>query len=252
MNRMRTIGMALVAVLALSAAAAVVATAVEGPFWKVEGSRLLAGETRLLLPSATANFIFSSNIGILITCAGLRLPVANEMQIIGSSGANGGRSLERLEFTGCTVTGNGTGCDVESGLFVTNLLVTLLGYSTATRSGLVLVLFAPDSGTEITTLRFTGLGVGECKASSALWSGNLTGLARVNGQLLEVGKEPAETLHGEVNFSGNTKTIWIENGGTLDEIKSKFEWGGNAMKLTGTALLLIDLSSPVVWGVFTA
>ena len=174
MNRVRALGLVLVAAFALSAAAASVTSAatLEGPFYKVTGSRLLAGETRLLLASVKPGTTFELiSAGIEIKCKALSLPVANEMQLIGSTGANAGKSLEVLHFTECTVEKNGEHCDVENQLILTNLIASLLGYSNSDRTGLVLVLFVPDAGVkDFTTLRFAALPGGECKISALLAS----------------------------------------------------------------------------------
>jgi hypothetical protein len=252
MTRIKLVGLALMAVFAFSAVAATAASAVEGPFYKVGGSRLLAGETRLLSASAKENFSLTG-AGVTITCTGLNLPVVNEMQIIGSTGANAGKSLEALNFTGCTTTTNGTKCDVENESVQTNLVSNLLGYSTATKTGPIFVLFAPDVAKDFATIRFKALTGGECKVPSLLVEGNVIGLARVNGANVVVGSEPAETLHGEVSFAGINKTIWMETEGTLMSLKSHMEVGGLGAKFTGIALLLVNSATgPVNWGVFTA
>ncbi|HWJ20249.1 MAG TPA: hypothetical protein VNR65_16150 [Geobacterales bacterium] len=250
----KTIGLTLVTMVALSAAAVAVANAVEGPFYKVGGSRLLENETRLLLASAKPGTPFVlTGTGLTVTCTSLSLPVANEMQLIGSTGANAGKSLEALHFTGCTVASNGAGCDVENGLILTNLVSNLLGYSTPTKTGPILVLFVPDQAKDFVTIHFKALSGGECKVPSALVEGSVIGLARVNGANVVVGSEPAETLHGEVSFAGLNKTIWMESNGTLMSVKSGFNVGGLGAKFTGIALLLVDSAAgPVNWGVFTA
>jgi len=134
-------GLAL-AVLIVSSAATAAAT--EGPFWKVSGARLAAGETRLLLASAKEKFLIESKgVGITFACQGLKFPVGSAMQIVGQVPRNSGTGDEVIEFTTCTVTGNGSPCEVENGRITTILLLSLLGYGSASRTGQVLVLFEP-------------------------------------------------------------------------------------------------------------
>jgi hypothetical protein len=198
------------------------------------------------------SFQLSNNLGFKIKCTALSLPVGNEMKIIGSSGKNGGRSLEALEFSGCTQEGNGGKlCKVTSGKITTTLVLNLLGYSNTARTGPILVLFAPDNGTDFVTVGFTEEGE-ECKAKTALVEGNVVGRARANGTDVVVGTDELEAKHGEVNFDNVAHTILIENGGVLTQVNSKLQFAGNAAKLEGTALLLIDSGGAANWGVFTA
>jgi hypothetical protein len=254
MSRIKLMGLALVAVFAFSAVAATVASAVEGPFWKVAGVRLVAGETRLLLATAAANFVLTANTSQTITCKTISLPVGSEMQIIGSPAKTGGRSLEALEFTGCTVANNGEKCLVSNGGVVkTTLVLNLLGYSTGTRTGPILVLFAPDVGKDFVTVSFTPETGGKCTLPSALVEGNVVGLERVGGVNVEVGAHETETLHGEVAFAALNKTIWLEIAGSLVSVKSAMSAFGTGAKFQGIALLLVDSEGgSVQWGVFTA
>jgi Flp pilus assembly protein TadG len=137
MSRIRIIGLALVAVFAMSAVAASAASAAtEGPFYKVAGKRLAATETKPLKAKASKNFVLTAS-GVVITCTKLKLSSASK--IIGSTGKNPGTSEETLEFEGCTVTGNGEGCEVENGKITTNVVTNTLGYATKERTGKILV-----------------------------------------------------------------------------------------------------------------
>jgi hypothetical protein len=251
MNRIRIIGLALMAVFAFSAVSTSIASAELGPFYKVEGKTLKAGETRLLLASAKESFKLEvATLGQTITCTSIALEGGQD-QI---EGGLVGKSKEVIVFTGCTQTGNGTGCSVEGGKVTTVPVLNLLGYSNSNRTGLVLVLFEPEKGKVFTTVKYTGT----CTLSSASVSGAVGALAQVGGNPVEVGTG-TETLHGEVVFHKLAKTIWVEQaGGSLVETKAKLEFGsGAAATLAGTALLLVDLvlpngeRDPVVWGVFS-
>jgi len=252
MNRIKIIGLALMAVFAFSAVGTASASANLGPFYKVEGKTLKAGETRLLLASARGNFQLNvATLGQTITCTGLSLTGPDQIE-----GGLVGKSKEVIDFTGCTQTGLGEGCSIENGLIATVPVVNLLGYSNSNRTGLVLVLFTPESGTVFTTVKLLGKCMGELKSIAV--KGSVIGLAQEGGKPVEVGKG-SESLHGEVVFhKPGPKTLWMEEAnGSLVETKSKLELGGNAATLEGTALLLVDLvlsngtRDPVVWGVFS-
>jgi len=253
MQRIRIVGLALMAVFALSAVAASAASAVEGPFWKVNGSRLLSGETRLLLATAKENFILEDTVlGQTITCTALTLPEAAQMEIIGSTGGNAGKSKEVIDFTGCTQVGNGVKCTVVNSLVNTVPVLNLLGYSTAAKGGPALVLFEPESGKVFATVKYTSTVAEGCKSESQGVTGTTIALAQVGGAQVAVGGG-TETLHGEVRFHKLAKAIFIEKEGVVGaEVKSKLELAGTASTLQGTALLLVDSAgSPVPWGVFS-
>jgi hypothetical protein len=248
MKRIRLLGLALMAVFAFSAVAAGMASAVEGPLFAVNGQHLRPGETRLLLASSKGEFtLTSAGVGITITCTGLTLPNAGEMQIEGVAPGNGGTSREVIQYTVCTVTGNGKNCEVEGGTITTNLVQNLLGYGNAARTGQVLVLFEPEKGLNFVTVKFVG---SECKFKTTGVEGTVVGAAQVGGQPVLIG-QPTESLHGEVSFP-HVQLIFIEQGGALKHVKAGLKAFGVASVLKGIALLLVDEGGvPVRWGVLS-
>jgi hypothetical protein len=247
MNRIRLLGLALMAVFAFSAVASAVASATEGPFYKVNGATLASGATRLLLATAKEKFTLESkNANISIICTGLTLPEAGQMQIQGVAAGNGGTSKEVLEFTGCTVTGNGE-CEVENKKIKTAPVTNTLGYGNASRTGQVLVLFQPETGTNFVTVKFTGAG---CKFKETNVEGTTVGGAQVGGSPLLAGAG-TESLHGEVKFP-HVQLIFIEKGKALTHTKAGLKAFGVASTLSGIALLLVDEGGAAVkWGVFS-
>jgi hypothetical protein len=248
MKRTRLLGLALTAAFAVTAFSAAAAPAVEGPFYKVNGKALAAGETRLLLVTAKEKFILESkNVAISISCTTLNLPEAGQMQIQGVAAGNSGIGKEVIEYAGCTVEGNGEGCEVEGEKIKTNPVLSLLGYGSAARTGQVLVLFEPERGTSIGTLKFTGV---KCKFKTFAMEGTWVGAARVAGQPVLTGGG-TETLHGEVAFP-HVQLIFIEQGKALKHVKASMKWSGVAATQSGVALLLVDeAGTPVKWGVFS-
>jgi hypothetical protein len=251
MNRIRLVGLGLMAVFAFSAMTAVAASAIEGPFYKVEGKTLKAGESRLLLATAKTNFVLAGG-GNGLTCTGLTLPNAAHMQIFGAAAGNGGTSNEVIEFTGCKVSEGLTGCEVLNKKITTEPVLNLLGYASATRGGPALVLFEPEAGSRFVTVHFENKGAETCKFPEGVnVEGNVIGQAQVNGTPVGV-PGGTETLHGEVLFE--QKAIWIERAGALKEAKGKLTLFGLGAKLSGTALLLVNKiggGPPLEWGVFS-
>ncbi|HEX5853128.1 MAG TPA: hypothetical protein VFY36_08545 [Solirubrobacteraceae bacterium] len=246
---MRMMGIALVALFTISAVIAVAAQGTEGPFWKVNGSRLAAGQVALILASAKKTFTLQNPVSkVKIECSAFNL--SEHSTINGSSGANAGTSKEVIEYSGCTggAKEEGENCKPQSGKITTTLVTNTLGYSRDTKIGsLVLVLFKPSVGSTFTTITFEGTN---CFAASTAVTGSTIGEATVNGKFIHVGSEPAEELSGQVRFIKGNKSILVENGGTLTNFKSGLTAFGTAASLEGEAL--IDLSNGNKWGVFTA
>jgi hypothetical protein len=220
----------------------------EGPFAKVNGKTLKAGETRLLLATAKEKFTLEAKaVGVSIACTGLTLPEAGQMQIQGLAVGRGVTSKETIEFTGCTQKGNGEPCEIEGGKLKTTPLLNLLGYGNAGKTGKILVLFEPESGSNFSTVKFTGAG---CKFTSTSVLGNVVGGAQVAGQPVLAGAG-TETLHGEIKFP-HVQLIFVERGSGLSHVKASLQAFGVAATLSGVALLLVDEGGVAVkWGVFS-
>jgi len=118
MNRFRLIGVALLAVFALSVVVASVAQAEEAPFWSIEGTRLAAGKTHFITAKVYKEkdggtlTLTTPELGTVITCTGLSFPLKTGV-ILGSSAETPGTDNEVARFSGCTVSGNGEKCNVE-------------------------------------------------------------------------------------------------------------------------------------------
>ena len=253
MRSMKSIGAALLAVFAMSAVVAVAAQATEGPFWKVNGARLAAGQVALILASAKKTFTLQNPVSkVKIECSAFNL--SEHSTLNGSSGANAGTSKEVIEYSGCTggAKEEGLNCKPTGGKITTTLVTNTLGYSNDNKTNsLILVLFKPSTGTTFTTITFEGTN---CFAASTAVTGSTIGEARVNGAGITVGggtsKGEIEALSGEVKFTVGNKSILVENGGLLTNTKSGLTAFGTAASLEGEAL--IDLVNGNKWGIFTA
>jgi len=257
MKHIKTLGLALLALFAFSAIAATAASAVEGPFYKVNGKTLKAGETRLLLVlnAPGTEFSLGGNTGPKVKCKHLTLPSPANMQIEGVAAGNGGMSQETLLFSKCTLAekSNGEGCTTVTEPIETGVILNTLGYSTATRTGPILVVFEPlgangANNKVFVTLKFPGE---TCAVKTAAALGAVIGEATEGGKIISVGNNK-EALHGDVVFLENgPKTIFLEKGGAVSERKTELEFGGVKAKFGGTALILVDEGGvPVPWGVF--
>jgi len=246
MRRMRPLGLSLVAAFALSAVAATAAQALpEGPFYKVEGNRLLATETKELKAKAASSFTLeAASIGVAVTCTSLKLkPGAT---IVGSTGENAGTSEEVIEFSGCTVTGNGEGCKVENEAVTTSTVEDALGYSSSSRSGPLLVSFHPKTGKVFVELKFVGA---KCILPSTKVEGTVVGEAFASGKQVEVTKNEVELTSSEIKFGKASKTVFVESGGVLTSTKAKLTSFGIGATLEGTSQQ--ELAGGSKWGIFT-
>jgi hypothetical protein len=230
------------------------ASATEGPFWKVNGSRLVTGETRLLLASAKENTLITFKLPTTntIDCIGFKLPQTAHMQIAGAPSASGGTGDAVISFSGCTVEGNGEPCEVSpEGTITTAPLTITPGYARNDRMGPMLVLFASGAEKVFTTLKFTGSG---CSLTSIVVAGNIVGEVLAGESPVEVSLlgGGTEALDKTVRFTEASKVIWTESSSALKSVKSKLELGGVVVRLKGAAQLLVDESGkPVSWGIFT-
>jgi hypothetical protein len=234
------------AALALSAVASASASAAEGPFFKVAGTRLASGSTRSIINTAASkNFVLKAGTDV-VTCTKVKTSTAaGAAAILGSTGANAGKDDEIVEFSGCTVAGNGTPCAVTEPI-VANTKTTL-AYSASAKTGVILDLFEPASGTTFTTISFTGSG---CEVTSTKVEGTVAAEAWTGGAAISVGSEPAEAKVGELNYPATAiKKAWTEASGTLTEHAVSLKAFGVAASLEGRATF--DLNGEPVWGVYT-
>src|SRR5665213_3577943 len=156
MLRMNVIRLTLVAVLVLSAITATTAQATEGPFYKLAGARLKAGESREMKGSLASGSKLQLKAGtVTITCTSLKFPKGSKL--IGSNGANPGKSEQVIEYEGCSQEGNGVECKIAGNKITTNALKSELGYQAKTRTGKILAFFQPVSGTTVASVSYTHL-----------------------------------------------------------------------------------------------
>jgi hypothetical protein len=236
MQRIRLIGLALMAVFAFGAIAAVAAQAEEAPFWTVGGTRLEAGQTRFLTAKEAKPFVLSGS-GIEITCT--ETSVVKGAVLLGSNAGEPGTNDETVNFKTCEVAGNGTGAGcktVTEPITTTNLKSELVLDTTKTK---LLVLFQPASGVLLAELAFPA----GCKLEKLKVTGS------VLAEALNAKEEPITTSSAkELSETGFLKfpaaqpvDIWLIKGGVGKEVEAKaLETDGTVAKLSGTALVLLE------------
>jgi len=277
-NRIRVLLVSLLAVFAVSAVAASAAQATEGPFYKIEGQpgteRLeLLENARTEAGNSETNQVLKAGT-ITVTCTEVKVNtgVINPALFTGSTGKNASGSLEIVEYSGCTVTGNGANCKVVGGTITTRLLKNTLGYETNTRTGKILTIFEPVSGTEFAEIKFEpappecGVASTKVKVKAGKNGVIAENQNEATHEAIEVngvgGHAEAKAEVGDISFSGTSPgAISVENEGVLTTrtgaagaTGAGLEAFGVAATLTGDTdvFLVKEGTNPRKrWGVFT-
>jgi hypothetical protein len=227
MRRTRIIFLATVVTLALGAIAASAAQATEGPFYKVEGVRLLAGE-KLAVEGKIAKEYVLSAASVKISCTAQKL---KEAELIGSTGANAATGNDVSEFENCSVAGNGAGCKLKNTTIATESTTKTFDFSVLARIG-ILFFIRPTKGSVFAKIQFANDA--ECTLPSTSIEGTTEAEVWSGGKAVEVGSEPASAASIEINFPATPATKgFIEEGGALKEVKPSLKAFGKAASLIG-------------------
>jgi hypothetical protein len=243
MKRIKTVGLALVALVAFGVMTA--AAQAEGPFYKKTGSvRLGAGETFAVSGEASKAFTLVASTDTLI-CEKLSL---EKGELIGSATGTAGSSKEIILFSGCTVSGNGTGCEVEKGQIKTEEVENWLDKTnkTGTEKEHLLVGFKPASGAVFVKVKFTAPKGDKCTLSETAIEIGKTGELGVAGVAQDEAGNPIELevtsteklgKFGFIEFPATLlKAEFVEKGTKVEEVKESLKAFGKAVtKFEGTA-----------------
>jgi hypothetical protein len=236
MKRFKTIGLALVAVFALSAIAASAAQAVTAPFFTVGGTRLVAGKTHNFDARAFPGSRFTLEtpaLGVSITCTSFSTKAG---VLLGSNPGLPGKDNQVSVFSGCTVTGNGTSCTVVEPIETKPLTSELVESQNGKQ---LLEEFKPTTGAVFVVIRFTGTcTVKESEVTGAVAAEVLTDPAEGK---IELGQTPTEGTSFLVKFpvTSITEVLLINSSGTRETAKLALEAFTFPSTLTGTALALL-------------
>jgi hypothetical protein len=241
MKRFRTIGLALLAVFALSAVAASAAQAVTAPFFTIGGTRLVAGKTHNFdsraLPGGEGFTLSTPTLGIKITCTSLNVLKG---VLLGSNAGLPGKDDEIAQFTGCTVTGAGTGCTVKEPI-ETNPLTSELVEIDGTKEPLG-EEFKPTTGTTFTAVHFVGA---ECAVAEGVVEGEVAAQNLTDSstpEAIELGQAAKEATSWLVRFPSTpiTEVLLVNTKGEKETRKlTTLKTFGEPSTLEGTTLTLL-------------
>jgi hypothetical protein len=231
MQRTRSIGVALLAMLAFSAVAAAGAQAEEAPFFSVAGTRLKAGEAKAFTAKAVHDFTFATEIGT-VSCAKSRL---EEEVILGSEAGEPGTGIGFGELSECSVSGNGAGCRVEEPIVPSKIKGELVEGANEKQ---LLVLFEPAKGKVFATVRFKAGKGSNCIVESTKVTGAAVGeILNEKEEPIESGQQPGSAKSWLLRFpSAQIHKVWVIKDGTGTEVELEpLEALGTEVSLTGTA-----------------
>jgi hypothetical protein len=191
------------------------AWAAEGPFYKVNGVRLV-GE-KAIKAKITEEYVFKVlTVEATVRCKEMTYG-AGALRGLNAKTSDSGKGVVTLKM--CTVEGNGAGCAVENSEIKTETLTTTLAYSEPSRKGKILILL---KAAPLATIKFTG-------ANCVLVSGELLG--SFAGEVLDTTRKSiavegsqAEAVVNYIKFpTGQINTVYTETAGTEKTEKVEME-----------------------------
>jgi hypothetical protein len=252
MKLIRIRGLAILTVFAVTAVTATVAQASEGPFYKVNGARLLEGETIEIGAKGTAETKLEAT-GIVVGCKSLKL--AKGAVIIGSGKGSAGTGKETIEFEGCKLTGNGEKCilaKADKGIIATEPVKTTLDYpkKAPAKGDTLLMLFQPAAGSVFVKIKVEAEAGGKCTVSPEIAvEGSLAGETLDNNKTaIKLEEEPAEAEVGYVRFPAAATEACTESGKVVTCKTPKLTVSTKTAKLTG--VLEVTITIKFKWGIF--
>ncbi len=225
MKRMRVVGLALVAMLAISAVAAASASAtVTGPIWEVGGAKLGTGVEEALTGKASSAYELKGKafgfIEVAITCK----KAANSGSIIGGEP---GTDATTIEYTECS-----SSLCTPTEPIVTKAKSELV-YYTASSKTFIGDLFSPKTGTVFTEIK--------CGSITAKVTGSIVGelLNEAGEPVLKSGSAAGKV--GFVRFAGSSSEKYENHKGESKTAELVLE--GNPSTLKGTTEVTLNSGS---------
>jgi hypothetical protein len=236
MSRFRLTGVVMLVVCAFCAVVAVAAQAEEAPYWSIEGTRLAAGKTAEVTAKAVGNQTLTAGL-VVVTCTSAKLKPG--AVLLGSNAGEPGKSDEVWELSGCSVSGNGTGCKVAGEKITSEPLTDELAYAENKKS-LVLEL-TPVTGKTIAVLKFEGTcTVAETSLKGVLVAQVWTDKEGKAGELLTLPNTVAQAESFILKLTGTARTrIWLIKGGTGASVEDETTAFGGEAAGAGELLLLL-------------
>ncbi len=251
---LKTVGCTSLMLLTLASAFAAAAQASEGPFYRVENVPLGNNATEEIKANAVGSQSFATAKGA-ITCRKLKLKLKEGAtpgaRIIGTMGGNFEKSEIVVEYTGCSVTGNGEKCAVEGEKFKTEVLSGALafGEKVLSEGTPIYIIFSPKVGTVIAKPKFAPEAGGACTVGETNIAGSVGAEAFGEGKPVRVKEEPKEAVTNEINFpKERIKKYFLETNGAIGaEEKPSLTAFGEAATVEGK--LEVELVSEKKWRV---
>jgi hypothetical protein len=255
----RTLKLILVALLAISisAVSASAALAVFAPHYHVNEKFLKEKEFDEIEGANNGNQVFKE-ASFTIACE-THVFHANSKIL----GGEPGTSEEIIEFSNCSITGNGAKCVITSVAgaknekIVTNNLknegVYLKFAAGAEKKGTPIgFLFKPITGTVLATVKFEPATGGTCTVAETKIEGSVAGESLSEKKVVAYGENEKEAEVNEITFPGKTiTTVWGVAKEELDaEAGNKVELKAFGLKATFEGKLNLKLKSKEEWGVF--
>ena len=261
MTRIKALGLALVAVFAMSAVGVSAASAVEGPYWKVEGVRLASGVAKEMRVTGTSTRQeLKTSIGVKVKCEKVSVEPTPTPEIVGKPLRWGGTSLEKLKYSGnCVVEGDGATCKVKGGQVITENLENREGYE-GERTGNLMTGFKPvGEGKVFARLKFEGSCTFGLENIVELSTGKVLGVIcfdlRESGAKVSVTANQGEDLKPQIEcpWPKIAKMFYEEAGGlTLEEAGLTVGGGIGSAEYVGNAgIEVLEAGVAKKWGVFT-
>jgi hypothetical protein len=246
----RSLALTTVTALVALAASAPSASAIEAPYFKINATRLGAGESSELLVASSGNQILNATTyKIFITCTTVKTKTGATLN--GSGVGDPGTSTTVLEYSECSVEGNGAGCQLPGNKFTTSELKGELAYSTKEpKKGTLLVnLFSPVTGSEIALLTFAAGPGHSCTINELLVQGSLLfAVQNSKGENVAVeeheGEEEILRLHAIAGEACKVKAAAF-----TECKKSSIKLSGTTGKLESTTNF--KLASKAPFGIFS-
>jgi Subtilase family len=222
-------------------------TSSEGPLYRIAGARLTASESKEIKTKTRYSYTLHSGLEWTITCQ--TQAFATGAKLLGSSGANSGAGEATIEFSGCSVEGNGKGteCSKVSEPLVSKPLKAELVYQGAERTGKLGIDFTPVTEHLFMEIKFPK----GCKTEAMKVAGSTDATIYSGEKAVEVGKEPAETTAENVLTWPPLEAypVWSEEGGKLVKAEPEMTGAGAIFTISGSSTL--ELEGGSAWGVFT-
>jgi hypothetical protein len=257
MKQIRILGLAILAMFALSAIVATAAQAKSGPFFMIKGTRLASGQTAsFTATSQSATFVLKAT-GVTITCKKLKVEAGAE--IIGSSGSNSSTNKEVVVFEECSLAGNGTKCilaKADKGVIKTEAVKSTLDYpkKVPAEGDIKLVLFQPEVGAVFVKIKVEAELEGTCTVvgSLAVEGSTLGVLENEKFEPFRLKIAVPETKNILVKFPSKNSESCTEKEGVITCIKHKLTLASKTAELEGHAqLTLAGTQLGNIWGILS-